>query len=416
MKKILFILGMYHPNYSANGLCCKNVIDKCVDKGWQVDCIVNAARGNEKEYILDGAEVYTVKPRLFSRISERCDSHSDSKLYGTIKKAAIALNKLKLFLMSPFWPLVSPIYTYRFYKKAKELHKDKGFDIVVTAYTPIDSLLSGCFLKKKYPEIKFVPYYLDALAGGWGPSRWSEQKKEKHTRRWETKIDQRADLVISMESSREYHKNHPLESIRPIKRTYLDVPMMLPEIKTERCDKPRKILLFAGTVAYPQRNPIPLLEVFSRACKEEDIELLFVGQCNNPSIFKPYFRSSNGKISYLGAKSHEEVLELEKKADFLINIGNDNPYLIPSKIFEYMRFSKPIISTFAIENEPSIAYLKKYGNAFFLDERQPFDESADRLLEFIKNGSLSELPQGYCQKAFWTNTPEAFAETLENNF
>ena len=57
MKKILFILGMYHPNYSANGLCCKNVIDKCVDKGWQVACIVNAARGNEKEYILDGAEV-----------------------------------------------------------------------------------------------------------------------------------------------------------------------------------------------------------------------------------------------------------------------------------------------------------------------------------------------------------------------
>ena len=66
--KVLFILGMYHPRYSANGLCCKNVIDECVAKGWEVSCIVNAYDGNKKMYQLDGAKIYPIKPRLSYRM------------------------------------------------------------------------------------------------------------------------------------------------------------------------------------------------------------------------------------------------------------------------------------------------------------------------------------------------------------
>jgi hypothetical protein len=422
MQKLLFILGMYYPRYSANGLCSKNVIDKCVSEGFDVICIVNADSKCSDGEVINGARVYRIKPRLYYRISEWCEYHPDSHKRQLLLIVAKTLNRLKLALMSPFWPLIAPLYTYRFYKKARALHKKEHFDVVIAIYTPIDSLLGGHLLKRKYPEIKFIPYYLDALAGGWGPMKWNMRKREKHTRKWEELINRNADLVISMESSKQYHSQNPISLMKIIHRCFLDTPMFLPtetQVKIES-DGVSHITraLFAGSIHYPQRNPLPLLEIITRVCHLCDIEFIFVGACNVTHLFQKYSEQSSGRIKHLGKYQHEQVLKLEETANFFINIGSTNPFTIPCKIFEYMRFRKPIISSYAIEDEPSIPYLKKYNHIFLVDERSADIESiAQKLACFIKENKNANIELGSFKKDFYANTPEAFVqkirETLE---
>ena len=292
------------------------------------------------------------------------------------------------------------------------------FSFLISVYTPIDTLYAGYLIKKKYPSISFVPYYLDALAGGWGPKMWSEKKIDRRTRRIETKIDKLSNLVISMKSSENYHQSAPLFDVNSIQRIFLDVPTYidkretLENIKTSHSDSVN--VLFIGSIRFPHRDPIPLLKHFVLICQSNNIELNFIGTHNCPEIFNEYEKKSKGKIKYLGQFSHAEAMEKLREADFLVNIGSTNPNTITCKIFEYMQFHKPIISTFSIENEPSIPYLKKYGCYFLLDERSDknFEVINNQLLSYIL--SKPKVTDKNYSEIFYLNTPKAFVDTIKS--
>ena len=137
---------------------------------------------------------------------------------------------------------------------------------------------------------------------------------------------------------------------------------------------------------------------------------MLAGGCNDTKIFEYYEEKTHGKIQYLGILDHEDVLELEKKAKYLINLASINPYTIPSKIFEYMRFGKTIISTYQTEKDPSIEYLNKYNNVIYIDERLSVKESAEKLFKDMyveRKTEVSEL-----EKVFYYNTPKAFVDVV----
>ncbi|MBR7123062.1 MAG: hypothetical protein IKC95_06380 [Oscillospiraceae bacterium] len=413
--KLLYILGAYKPNASANGICSDNVIQALAQAGYDITVLCNRyADVQDFSVEPNGVKVYRIKQRLFLRLQDWVLANKASHPMGSKMVSLIAsiINKAQLFVMSSQWPLISPGYTRNFYKKAKQLHEKEKFDIVVGVYKPFDALLAAHKLKKDYPDLLFVPYYLDALAGGWGPNSWSEKRTSRATQKWEYQFNSNADLIVSMNSSKHYHETrwtYPTESFN---RKYLDVPMLLPAYKAEKTEKgKRKVALFAGNLSYPRRNPIPLLEIFKTVCNELDMELVFAGACNNTAIFSPYINATGGRIKVLGQLSHDKVTDLEGQADYLINIGSENPYTIPGKIFEYIRFNKPIISTFCIDDEPSIEYLKKYQNAFFADERKPFEATARALIKFLTQEEMANSNID-CSTVFYTNTPRAFVDLL----
>ena len=189
MANYLFLVGMYYPRSSANGVCCKNIVNELIKQGHRVTCVVNADINRGKDEYIDGAQVLRVKPRLSYRLQEWSYYHPESRYTLLINKLGSLLNKISLFTMYIFWPKISPRCTYRFYKRAQKICSMEQFDAVVAVYTPIETLYAGYLLKRKIPEIKFIPYYLDALAGGWGPSKWSSKKTDRRTRKLERKID-----------------------------------------------------------------------------------------------------------------------------------------------------------------------------------------------------------------------------------
>lgn len=407
---------MYYPRSSANGVCCKNIVDALVKQGNDVTCIVNDDMTRKSDEIIDGARVIRIRPRLQYRILEWCHYHPDSKYVNLIRRAAAIINKVQLFIMAPFWPRISPGYTRRFYKTARKLLKQEKYDAVISAYTPVDTLYAGYLIKKDFPEIRFVPYYLDALAGGWGPTIWSKSKIEHRTRTLESKIDAVSDLVISMQSSKVYHTENPLPDADMIRRYYLDVPTFVPtedKSETHVRDNASSIkVLYSGSIHFPDRDPRPLLEYFVPICNNYNVELLFMGSNNCPSIFDEYSKKTNNKIRVIGQFAHKAALEELIRADILVNIGSTNPNTVTCKIFEYMELMKPIISTYRINDEPSIPYLERYGCYFLLNEKSGdnFENHLKELADFIL-----KPPAIACvdfSKVFYYNTPQAFIDLL----
>lgn len=415
---ILYILGAYKPRASANGICSDNVIQQLLSEGHSVTALVNAAPGEPNYSVTGNFTIKRVKQRWSLRVDNLSDAFSKAKpLYSALlKKIAILINKVQLFFMAPFWPVVSPITVFRFRQAALSLHKTHCFDAVISVYTPIEALLAGYAVKKKYPEIKYIPYYLDALAGGWGPKKWSVVKIERHTRRIEKKIAEKADLIVSMNSSKEYHLQNPLDTEKQINRCFLDVPtLIIPKEEIQIKDVPYTgyELLYSGYINYPHRNPLPLLEVMSRLCNLMDITVTFAGTCNKPKLFQPYIQKTNGKIRYLGQQTHDEIITLAKQADLFLNIGSTNPFTIACKIFEYMLFQKPIITTYSIDNEPCIPYLKKYGLYYLIDERlKDYDSIARELQHYIENIHKSDEQHESLERLFYDNTPQAFTSCI----
>lgn len=411
---ILFILGSYKPNMSANGICSDNVIQQLLLEGHSVTALVNAVHGAPNDCSDGKITIKRVKQRWYIRLMSKGDALSKEKPHYAValKRFAFLVNKIQLLCTALLWPVVSPLTVFRFRRTALSLQKAQHYDVVISVYTPIEALLAGYAVKKKYPEIKFIPYYLDALAGGWGPSRWSASKKERHTRFFEKKVDVVADLIISMNSSREYHLRNQIDIRHAVNRCYLDVPtLLLPKekIETKEASNGQYQFLYAGNINYPNRNPIPLLEIMSRLCNLMELTVIFAGSCNQPKIFQLYTKKTNGKIRYLGQQTHNDILSLARQADGFLNIGSTNQFTIASKIFEYMIFQKPIISTFSIDKEPSISYIKKYGQYFLIDERsKDYDSIARELQQYIVTTNAQSMKPKSLDVLFYNNTPQAF--------
>ncbi|MEG0408462.1 MAG: glycosyltransferase [Bacilli bacterium] len=404
MKKILFILGAFYPKYSANGLCVKNVVDELLKNEYDVTCICNGEKRDAID-VIDGAKIHYVNSRIYQKIISKSELVANEKIKKVYRRISVLQNKAQLLLFSSSWPFVSPLYALNFYRKAKELYMIEKFDIVVSIYTPFESLYAGYLLKRKYSNFKFIPYYLDALAGGWGPSFFSNITVDKHTKKWEKKIAAYADYIISMKSSKDYHNMNPICDSN--KRIYLDVPVVKSMCVSSQEEN---LIFYAGGLNFDIRRMTKILEIFEIICLKLNMKFLLAGSCNNPKIFEKNDTILNGKVQYLGTLAHDDVIKLEKKAKYLVNIGSNNPYTIPCKIFEYMRFGKKIISLYQTDNEPSIEYLDKYKNVIYIDERLSVDTLVSKLINDLQNLKVDENID--LEKEFYENTPSAFVEVV----
>ncbi len=410
-KKILFILGMYHPRYSANGVSCKKVVDECISKGYDVSCVINDYAGEKKEDVIDGAKVYRIKHRLFDRVIQWCDRNTNTPYSEIIRKIAYVVNKLKFIVMSPTWPIISPLYCYRFYKRAKKLMESEQFDAVVSVYTPVDALLSGYFIKKKFPEVKYFPYFLDSLSGGYGPKQFSEERTIIRGLRIEEKVFEKADKIVLMKSSEEHQMKYNYRFSH--KFVFLDIPMLSePEqICCENKEDSTIKLLFVGSLASNVRNPETFISALEKI-KDDNITCEFVGNVTCKDKFNNLKTLYGERLIFTDFINHDDLLEKIVQADVLINIGNLIPTMVPSKIFEYMSYGKPIISTYDIKNEPSKKYLKKYPLALLLSGKASADENAQKIQEFIKENARKRVAFKDVENVFELNTPKAFTEKI----
>ena len=87
--------------------------------------------------------------------------------------------------------------------------------------------------------------------------------------------------------------------------------------------------------------------------------------------------------------------------------------MTPSKIFEYMSYGKPIISTAPISNEPCMKYLKTYPLSLVVDENNnSLDCNVEIVESFILNNCCKHCDSENLKEIYALNTPKAFYDTI----
>jgi glycosyltransferase involved in cell wall biosynthesis len=417
-KEILFLLGRYYPNPSPNSICVQGIIENINLSKNNITCICYDDKDTTNSYYKN-IEVHKINRGILHSFMYRIENKRN--IAGSIiRKILTLLLRLKEIPFLLVWPWTDPIFTYKVYKKAKELHKKKNFDIVIAVHMPISSVIVGNRMKREFPEIKLVPYFLDSLSGGRPIKIMSEKWNIRKKLRWEKKILGNADEIIVMESSRNHHIKFNSNSNFYNNLIYLDIPLLLKrglksKSKTKYLDETKFNIVFCGTANYPMRN-IPYFINLAKKVRLDDVVFTFIGNSNYHELITINNMESHN-IKYFHYINHEEIELVLQNADIFLNLGVKTPSAISGKIFEYMAYQKPIISTFSIENEACIPYLRKYPASLLIDERvENLDEQVEKLEKFICENRGNTIPFNEIEKMYYNNTPMAFTDVvIESN-
>lgn len=413
--KYLFIVTEIN---SANGICTEAVMKALAEQADnEIFCISNKEYKTPGYKVECGIRYYSVKPRLIYRMSSYLSAcHQKGKKAALVALVMKLISKAKLAVTIPIWPWISPLYTYRIYKLAKKLCMENEIQCIVPVYTQIDTLIAASILKKKNSRISYVPYFLDSLSGGIGLRVLSAEKTIKKGLKWEERLLCSADEIIVMESSRQHHQKFSTDKPYYSRINYFDIPLFCSRNDEEYQDteyilKPGAVnIVYVGTLPAGIRSPEYIINVF-RKLKGDKWQMWFVG-CDDCSVLNKAAQSDD-RIHIVGRCSHKKALMYEAGADILLNIGNTNSNMTPSKIFEYMSFAKPIISTCAIKGDSAERYLKKYPAALLLDETSAdFAAEAEKTEKFIDKAKYIKFDYDELKKIYYHNTPQAVVDLL----
>jgi glycosyltransferase involved in cell wall biosynthesis len=424
--KILFLIENYD---SASGICIKEVAGELAHKGNSVTVLTQAGRrSNEQGNNEMNFDIITVRPDLLTSLSEKASSPTEKDI-GATAKIMSAARRLQVVLTYPTWPLKSPFFSARFYKAAEKITREKQIDVIIPIYNTVEALIAGSKVKQKNRRVLYVPYFLDPLFGGQTPRFMSEKTKQKKALAWEKKLLGSADGIVMMSSSRDSYKKMGVSPDYLAKTEFLDLPLLIPRETPDHVShrsyfpEDEIVFLFAGSTPRNIRNPEFFLKLFA-GIDRPDWHLYLAGN----SDFNDLIGSMAGKctrIHRLGPVEHFRVTEMIREADVMVNIGNTLAHMVPSKIFEYMSFNKPIVSTYRIDDDPCLPYLDHYGRAVAIDEKAGMAESTDAIKSFVKqmvddpaSKAADDLMKTLVKKggAMFNNTPEAFAEYLERSY
>ncbi|WP_455683528.1 hypothetical protein [Thomasclavelia sp.] len=411
-KRVLFLCESYYRLPSPNGICIQKISEHLVNSGIDVDIITLFSELSQKEKeIINSVSVYRVDPGCIKRyIYINRDSNSFFK--QNIYKLTLKLSAFNGMIHALNYPLLSKKQIKNIEKKALELKKVNNYDYIICVYQQIHPVLAGINLKKIFPNTKLILYTLDAISGGWVPTIMrSKQIPMRSLKRWEQYIFSNVDKIFIMDSHVNYYKKREYSSFKE-KIEVLDIPLLsLQPARKHLCLDSKKHLVFTGTMSTFTANPIYFFEAVKYL--DEDIVIDIYGKIF-PDILKqlnlnPEFGK---KILYHGMIEHNDIIEIQNNADVLLNFGNSNPNMIPSKIFEYMSTRNKIITFTHSNSDSSLPYLKKYENILIIDENNcDIRKVAEQINQFVHENSV-KISNETMKKSFYKNTPEYFKEKL----
>lgn len=408
MKNVLVLTGRYLPNMSPNGICIDNIIRKLPKNEYHVTCICYDDHETMQD---DRVRIVRVSRGPLKNILYR-NEKSNTKASNIIRKIVNLIDTIRdiPFLLS--WPWDDPIFTYRVLKRAERLHKESPFDYVIAVHMPISSLIVADKLKKKYPRLTIVPYFLDSLSGGRPISIFSEEWNRKKKLKWEERLLLKADKIVVMEASRAHHEQYSSNKPYYNKFVYLDIPLLMEQERGNEInpfpDRDLINITFSGAALQPMRN-LQYFMKLSEAIHRIDNRIVFniIGQCNCSSQFDIEY------INYYEPMPHDQLQPFLEYSDILLNFGVRVPSAISGKIFEYMTFGKPIISTYSIPNEACISYLNRYPNSLLIEESdETIVQTAMIAVDFIHESITKHIELSDIKKTFKKNLPETFIEEV----
>ena len=277
-------------------------------------------------------------------------------------------------------------------KQIRQLAEAEKPDLLVVSYMPF---VQNFALVTQYKwDIPVIAWQLDP----WGLHRAGSMQpcQAQHISQETTLFEHCTRIVTTPVLYRQY-------SLHPDDHSYLDkmVPLNFPNVKplpqyspddcVFRFDDDTVNLLFCGIVHDEYRNPQFLLETL-KAVREKGFtrfRVHFLG--TNESGILRQFASQHDWVVHHGNVPLEKAFATMYCSDVLINIGNTYDNQVPSKIFDYFAFGKPVITIEKIKDCPAAEYFARYPLALSLQEWSGSSADAVAVGEFLAGSKDMQL-------------------------
>jgi len=300
-----------------------------------------------------------------------------------------------------YWPDHACLWIGPAVRAAAGLVRQHNYTAMISVSDPFSSHLVGLKVKRQFPSLRWLVDIGDPFAFRQGTPPNNGQLYRRRNYRAESDVLAAADSVsvTCAPALRKYEGDFP-----HVAGKMAVIPPMVVGGTADR-DGPavfprdRKIrLVYVGTLYPTIRNPAPLLRLFGRLANAElrnQVELHFfgaVGECR--AQFETLVPAVREAVFLHGLVEHETVMRAMREADVLVNIGNRNPYQLPSKVAEYASIGKPIVNLVAAANDTSAEFLRGYPALLNLDvtDAEKLDARVSELAAFVREAGKHDRP------------------------
>ena len=364
-KHIVFILGNYYPDYSANGICVKKLVD---DIKHEQNVTVICKKTNNEQVDIERFDLQTIIRISNMEISARNKideilRNSDNKCKKLLSICLLRIIQIRGYLRAIFFrENINKSFIKRY---VNALHKiEQPIDLIVPVCFPYESIVAALKYKEMYNiNQKIVPYLLDkySSANGLHRTEWNKKWKwERHLSMEKEMLDKSEHVIASVDW--EEHMNCYLNN-NINKVTFVEIPALCPIEKDNlvKYEDEKINIVYTGALNHKIRPVEYTLKLFYGFIKNNEKYVLHLysrGNCNN--IINKYVSIKPKQFINHGSVTVNVAYSAMNNSNFLLSVGNTDLTQQPSKIYEYMSCGKPIIHLYHDERDPMIQVLSKY--------------------------------------------------------
>ncbi|ASS89467.1 hypothetical protein [Aeribacillus pallidus] len=386
-KSVLIVGYWYLPNNSARTFHTQGLINSLLDHKYNVDLVVPSENNNISVIkISDQFTIHKIKKGFL------LNKPSNSRMYSNNLEIK---NSFKHFLKKFIWPDKTIEWTINSYRYINKNLNISNYDCLITIGLPISSHITGALIKKLKPSIIWLADYGDPYTHN--PARSKEKRAIDPV--LEKMIIKEANYIIipHSETLKAYTDlNIPREKIRVIPQLFQYTPVSADYFINDKLTN----LIYAGTLYEDIRNPKEFLLGYLNAFKKrKDLSLHFFGEERDFYYFFKQITNCNPATYNIRVNPYiprNELLDIFKKMDILVNINNKSSLQLPSKLIDYVHSGKPILN---IGRELNKEFLNVPNNHEFITEflvnYNKNEQKVDyqKLLDFYnyKNNSLKYI-------------------------
>ncbi len=279
---------------------------------------------------------------------------------------------------------------------AAQLHKERGYDALVTVSHPFSGHVIGLRLKQQFPDWPWIVDVGDPFATLTASPPNNFRLYGRKNFRTEAAVMQMADAasLTTISAVRSYTQDFgispqrmrvipPLYSLPTVKPS--EVSSVLPP--WER-DTAALRLVFIGRLYRTIRSPQSLLSMFREALinspTDRPWQLHFLGDVQECARDFDAVRELIGQSIFLHGEIDRKRADAARlAADVLVNIGNATPHQLPSKLVEYVASGKPVLNVVRHDDDTSRQILDDYPRTLTINPERTPETAAATLSQFL---------------------------------
>jgi glycosyltransferase involved in cell wall biosynthesis len=380
VTQITFLVGSFHPNFSAVGYCAYQV-QRCLADKFDISTI--AFRDEPSQPLEDRLDAIRVHRIETPRMRARGIAQGTSGLGGDARRIALRVKGAVRRLFSSETVDHSLVCAYQ----ARLEAMDPRPEVIVPVVFPFEAALAALAFKRDYPEVYVIPYLFDDFvdSGSLHVLKLARAIKRRRHLHLERRMLKNADAVLAMKPLRAHFEQYFHTGLLD-KITYLEHPLLTRPSRASslRYDNGVTRLCYTGALVKNVRDPDYLLSILHAMQTKQHVQADFYVMGNAAAKIPSETSRGSVKIINHGWVPKSEADAAVQGADILLNIGEMAGKQISSKVFEYLASGKPIVHLAYVPEDSVTRILSKYPLALCLvQEQKRFKENVHLFSEFV---------------------------------